>query len=84
MFKKLWNIFKYTVLVLLIISMLSTLYLRQGYRTLEGIILILFWVAMILRQNIAQSNKFISSVYHITSMLIVTYTVVEVLFGFKK
>ena len=47
MFKKLWNIFKYTVLVLLIISMLSTLYLQQGYRTLEGIILILFWVAMI-------------------------------------
>ena len=68
MFKKLWNIFKYTVLVLLIISMLSTLYLQQGYRTLEGIILILFWVAMILREKLSQPNKFISSVYHMTSV----------------
>ena len=84
MFKKLWNIFKYTVFVLIIISMLSTLYLQQGYRTLEGIILILFWVAMILREKLSQPNKFISSVYHMTSVLIVTYTVVEVLFGFKK
>ena len=84
MFKKLWNIFKYTVLVLLIISMLSTLYLQQGYRTLEGIILILFWIAMILGEKLSQPNKFISSVYHMTSVLIVTYTVVEVLFGFKK
>ena len=64
--------------------MLSTLYLQQGYRTLEGIILILFWVAMILREKLSQPNKFISSVYHMTSVLIVTYTVVEVLFGFKK
>ena len=84
MFKKLWNIFKYTVLVLLIISMLSTLYLQQGYRTLEGIKLILFWIAMILGEKLSQPNKFISSVYHMTSVLIVTYTVVEVLFGFKK
>lgn len=84
MFKKLWNVFKYIVLILLIISMLSTLYLQQGYRTLEGIILILFWVAMILREKLSQPNKFISSVYHMTSVLIVTYTVVEVLFGFKK
>ena len=84
MFKKLWNVFKYIVLILLIISMLSTLYLQDVYRTLEGIILILFWVAMILREKLSQPNKFISSVYHMTSVLIVTYTVVEVLFGFKK
>ena len=84
MFKKLWNVFKYIVLILLIISMLSTLYLQDVYRTLEGIILILFWVAMILKEKLSQPNKFISSVYHMTSVLIVTYTVVEVLFGFKK
>ncbi len=79
--KKIWNIFKYVLLIILIISTINALYLHELRRMLNGIILILFWISMILRQKSLERNKVVSIVYYTTSVIIVASTIIEVFFG---
>lgn len=79
--KRIWNIFKYVLLVILIVITINAFYLHEPRRIRDGIILILFWVSMILKQKSQEQNKFVSVVYYITSVLIVVSTILEVFFG---
>ena len=79
--KKTWNIFKYVFIVILIIMTINAFYLHELRRVRDGIILILFWISMILKQKSPEENKFVSLVYYTTSVLIVVSTILEVFFG---
>lgn len=81
MAKKFWNIFKYVSLIVLIIITINALYLHEVRRVRYGIILILFWISMILRQKSSEQNKFVSIVYYTTSIIIVASTMLEVFWG---
>lgn len=81
MLKRIWNIFKYVLLVILIIITMKAFYLHEPGRIRDGIILILFWISMILKQKSPEQNKFVSVVYYTTSVLIVVSTILEVFFG---
>lgn len=78
MWKKIWNIINYVLLVVVIISLINALYLHELRRIPDGIILILFFISMMLREKSSKPNKFVSIVYYTTSAIIVASTMLDV------
>ena len=66
---------------MLIIMTINALYLHEPRRIRDGIILILFWVSMILKQKSPEKNKLVSIVYYTTSAMIVVSTMLGVFWG---
>ena len=79
--KKIWKIFRYLLLAILIISTINALYLHESKLMFDGIILILFWISMILKDKSLDKNKVASIVYYSTAVIIAASIILEVFFG---
>ncbi len=79
--KNIWNIFRYLLLAILIISSINALYLHELKLMFDGIILILFWISMILKDKSSDKNKVASIVYYSTAVIIAASIILEVFFG---
>ena len=78
--KKVWNVFQYITLVILLISFATAIYLRNLQRILGGIIFITFWVTMILENK----SKVVSTLFYTTGAIILVVNIAAVLFGFAS
>ena len=79
--KSFWKIFRYILLIILAISTLNALYLNEISRAVDGVILILFFISMILKDKSSNPNKLTSIVFYATGIIIIVSTMLEVFFG---
>lgn len=82
--KKVWNVFQYITLVILLISFTTAIYLRNLQRILGGIIFITFWVTMILENKSPNKSKVVSTLFYTTGAIILVVNIAAVLFGFAS
>lgn len=83
MLKKVWNVFQYTILVILLISTVNAIYLRNLQRIFGGVIFVIFWTTMILENKSSKKNKVVSIIYYTTGAIILAINIMAVLFGFN-
>ena len=73
--KKVWNVFQYVILLILIWGVVELLYSGEIILAAYRSRFVLFWGSMMLKEKLSDSNKVVSMVYYISSMiLLVTIT----------
>ena len=84
MLRRIWNVIQYIVLVVLLISFITAISLRDTKRILGGIIIITFWITMILENKYPNKNKIVTTLFYITGTLILVINIAAMLFRFNS
>ncbi|MBC5997641.1 hypothetical protein EAI30_12355 [Romboutsia ilealis] len=84
MLKKIWIVLQYIVLVILLMSFATAIYLGNLQRIFGGIIFITFWITMMLENKSPNKNKIVSTLFYTTGAIILVVNIAAVLFGFTS
>lgn len=71
MFKKVFDVIQYSILVLLVIATANAIYINSLPHIFSGSLLVLFWASMIFENKFPNKNKLISTIYYLTLVIII-------------